>query len=287
MRPLRRFPGVGRILAVLLLALSVLISLFPLWMALKTSLTPGRALFGHASELLPYQPTLLNFQRVLGLVPQAGAIDFARALRNSIVFTVIVVTSQTFFSALAAYAFARLRFPGRTLLFNLVVCGSMIPTIVLFIPNFVLIKSLGWLDTMQGMVAPFLFMTPFSVFFLRQFFMSSPRDVEEAARIAGASWFTVFWRIVLPMHRAAIATLAVLTALNMWNEFFWPFLVGNAPAVRVIAVAINAFREQQANGVVDWSGLMACAALSVAPVLLLLCLFGRRIVGALQASAFR
>ncbi len=152
----------------LLLALSVVISLFPLWIAVKTSLMPSRALFSHAAELFPYHPTLYNFRRVLGLAPEAGSIDFATILRNSLVFTVIIVTTQTFFSALAAYAFARLRFPGRDPLFNLIICGSMIPTIVLFILNFVLIKNLGWLDTMEGMVAPFLFMTPFSVFFLRQ-----------------------------------------------------------------------------------------------------------------------
>ncbi len=276
----------ARAIPVSLLALSIFISLFPLWIALKTSLMPSRELFSQAAQLLPDHPTLNNFSRVLGLVPQQGSIDFARALRNSVIFTGIVVTGQTFFSALAAYALARLRFPGQRLIFNLIVCGSMIPTIVLFIPNFVLIKDLGWLDTMQGMVAPFVFMTPFSVFFLRQFFMTTPREIEEAARIAGASWFTVFVRIVLPMHRGAVATLAILTALNMWNEFFWPFLVGNAPSVRVIAVAINVFREQ-ANGVVDWSGLMACVALSVAPVLLLLCLFGKQIIAALQASALR
>ncbi|MBE7209420.1 MAG: carbohydrate ABC transporter permease [Gluconacetobacter diazotrophicus] len=280
-------PSASRIAGAVLLALLVAVSLLPLWMAAKTALTPNSLLYAHAAELLPREPTLDNVRRVLGLSSQSGSVDFATALRNSLLFTAIVVVAQTFFSALAAYGFARLKFPGRTLLFNLVVAGSMVPTIVLFIPNFVLIKSLGWLNTMPGMVAPFFFMTPFSVFFLRQFFLNTPREVEEAARLAGAGPMTIFLRVVLPMHKGALATLAILTALGMWNEFFWPFLVGTDPSVRVIAVAINVFREQHAGGLVDWTGLLSCAVLSAAPVVLALVLFGRRIVDALQSSAVR
>jgi multiple sugar transport system permease protein len=190
-------------------------------------------------------------------------------------------------SALAAYAFARLRFRGRRLIFFLFLSATMIPGVVLFIPNFILIKDLGWLNTYQGMAAPFALMTPFAVFFLRQMFLSTPRELEECARIDGASYFSIFFRIVLPFHRSALATLTIITSLSAWNEFFWPFLVGRSESVRVMAVAINAFRQQQAGGTPDWSGLMACTVLGLVPIAVLLVLFGRKVVESFQYAGPR
>jgi ABC-type glycerol-3-phosphate transport system permease component len=181
-----------------------------------------------ASSFLPQDPTLFNLQRVLGLVNPSdprlallsyGKIDFFRALTNSVIFTILAVAPQIAFSALAAYAFARLRFAGSQLIFSLFLCATMIPAVVLFIPNFILIKDLGWLNTFQGMAAPYALMTPFAVFFLRQMFLSTPRELEECALVDGASYPTIFFRIVLPLHRPALATLTIITALSAWNEF--------------------------------------------------------------------
>lgn len=267
-----------------------------MWIAAKTALSDSRTLFTGASSLLPQDPTLFNFQRVIGLVNPAdprleqtsfGKIDFYRALMNSVIFTLLAVIPQIACSAMAAYAFARLRFPGRRLIFFLFLCATMIPAVVLFIPNFILIKDLGWLNTFQGMAAPYALMTPFAVFFLRQMFLSTPRELEESARIDGANYFSIFFRVVLPLHRSALATLTILSVLNAWNEFFWPFLVGRAENVRVMAVAINAFRSQQAGGVPDWSGLMACTVLGIIPVAILLVLFGRKVVEAFQYTGYR
>jgi multiple sugar transport system permease protein len=279
----------GRLLAWVMLGLFVLISLIPIWVALKTALIPPAKLFAGARDLVPQDPTFANFLRVLGLSstpPRAGqaTINFALALRNSAIFTLIVVSGQLFFSAMAAYAFARLRFWGRDVLFYAFLAATMIPSIVLFIPNFVLIKDLGWLDTFQGMVAPYVLMTPFAVFFLRQFFLTTPKELEEAAKLDGASTFTIFWRIVLPVHRGAIATLAILLGINAWNEFFWPFLVGRAEDVRVMAVALGTFMSQQQSSMPDWTGLMACTILSILPMAVVLVLFGRRVVESLQFS---
>jgi multiple sugar transport system permease protein len=272
-----------------MLAVFVLFSLFPIWMALKTALLPIGELFRTSQDVLPATATLGNFARVLGLAEDAGqrTLNFALALRNSAIFTLIVVSGQLFFSALAAYAFARLRFVGRDLLFYLFLSATMVPAIVLFIPNFVLMRQLGWLDTFQGLVAPYVLMTPFAVFFLRQFFLSTPAELEEAARIDGAGPFTIFWRIVLPVHRGAIATLAMLLSINAWNDFFWPFLVGRDESVRVMAVAISAFQSQQQSGAPDWTGLMACTVLSIVPVAVLLVVFGRQVVESLQFSGMK
>jgi multiple sugar transport system permease protein len=162
----------------------------------------------------------------------------------------------------------------------------MIPGIVLFIPNFILIKDLGWLNTFQGMIAPFVLSTPFAIFFLRQFFISVPVELEEAAKLDGASPAFIFWRIVLPLARGPIATLGILTSINMWNEFLWPYLInsGADENLRVLTVALQQFKSNQPSGPPDWTGLMAATFISVVPVFMLLVFFGRQVVESLQFS---
>ena len=287
---------VGRWLGYAVLVVFAIISLGPLWIAFKTALTAPNALFSSGGSLLPNDTTLFNFQRVLGLIDpsdprlqQTGLakITFFRALFNSVIFTAMAVIPQIFFSATAAYAFARLRFPGRDLLFFLFIAATMIPAAVLFIPNFILIHDLGWLNTFQGMAAPYALMTPFAVFFLRQMYIATPKDVEEAARVDGASYFTIFFQMILPIHGSSLATLGILTTVSTWNEFFWPFLIGREDSVRVIAVAINAFRTQQQAGVPDWTGLMACTVLGAIPMVALLVFFGRKVVESFQFSGMK
>jgi len=285
--------GIARWAAWASLAAMLAITLLPLWVVLKTALMPGATLYEHAADLLPQSPTLANFQRVLGLLsPEEGIalggsgadIDFGRALGNSLLFTAIVVVLQTLCAAMAAYAFARLRFPGRGTLFALFVASMMVPGVVTLIPNFVLLKQLGWLNTMAGMVAPFCLMQGFSVFFLRQFFLSIPRDLEEAALLDGASHLHIFFRIVLPLSPTPIATIAMLTGINMWNEFFWPYLVGRDDSLQVLPVALQVFKTQTPQGQPDWTGLMAAATVAVLPTVLLLLALGRRVVESVQFS---
>lgn len=283
----------GRVLAWGVLILMLGVTLMPLWMMLKTALMHPSELFTQSTQMLPGDPTVLNFKRVLGLlgtdeslaVGGSGAeINFARALGNSVLFTGIIVVLQIGCAAMAAYAFARLRFPGRKLLFALFVGSMMVPSVVTFIPNFIFIRDLGWLNTMAGMVAPFCLMQGFSVFFLRQFFLSVPRDLEEAALLDGASHLYIFARVVLPLSITPIATIAMLTGINMWNEFFWPYLVAKDGAQQVLPVALQTFKSQTPQGQPDWTGLMAATAISVLPTIALLVVFGRRIVESVQFS---
>lgn len=291
----RAFPW-GKVLAWIVLLLLILITLLPIWIVIKTAFSSQRSLFGAAESLLPADPTLFNFRRALGLVSldemvAAGGsgqtLNFPLYLRNSVIFTGIVVVCQIFFSSMAAYAFARLKFPGRDVIFFLFLAALMVPGIVLFIPNFVLVRQLGWLNTFQGMVAPYLLMTPFAVFFLRQFFLSLPKELEEAARLDGAGPFGIFWRIILPISQTPLATLAILTSINMWNDYFWPFLVGRDENVRVLTVALGIFRSQTPQGVPDWTGLTAATLLSIIPIFLLLLFLGRRIVDSLAFSGLK
>ncbi len=285
--------NVGRVLAWAALLGMLAVTLLPLWFAVKTALVPPQQLYDQSATLLPRDPTLLNFRRVLGLlspeqslaVGGSGAeINFLRALANSVIFTGLVVLLQVGCAAMAAYAFARLRFPGRDGLFALFIGTMMVPGVVTFIPNFILIKELGWLDTYAGMVAPFCLMQGFSVFFLRQFFLAIPRDIEEAALLEGASHGYIFARIVLPLSSTALATTAMLTGINIWNEFFWPYLVTKDESHQVLTVALQTFKSQTPQGQPDWTGLMAATVVAVLPVVALLAVFGRRVIEFVQHS---
>ncbi|MFN8527368.1 MAG: carbohydrate ABC transporter permease [Anaerolineae bacterium] len=277
----------------------VFITIFPFYWVLRTALTDPQGIFTHASDILPYNATMFNFQRVLGMIDpstvvgqnasnlSAGTINFWIFLRNSFLFSGAITLGQTVFSSMAAYAFARFKFPLRDQIFFVYLTGLMIPSIVLFIPNYVLIRQLGWISTFQGMIAPTLLMTPFAVFFMRQFFLSLNKDLEEAALLDGSTYLGVFWRVSLPLMRGPLLTLGLLTFIGAWNEYLWPFLVGREENLRVLTVALNIFKSQTPQGSPDWGGLMAGTVVSIVPTILLFIIFGRRVVDSIQFSGFK
>jgi multiple sugar transport system permease protein len=286
----------GRITAWAVMVLLIFITLFPFWWVLRTALSTKQLLFSEPTALLPVGFTLDNFARVLGMMSAEEAvaaggsgqsINFFLFLRNSVIVTILAVAGQIFFSALAAYAFARLRFPGRDPIFFAYITAMMLPGIVTLIPNFILIRNLGWLDTFAGIIAPKFLMTPFAVFFLRQFFLTINREVEEASKIDGANLFTVFLRIILPISVAPLTTLAILSFIAEWNDYFWPFLVGNDENVRVLTVALGIFRSQTPQGAPDWGGLMAGALVAMIPTLALFALTGRKAINSIQFSGIK
>jgi multiple sugar transport system permease protein len=276
--------------------LLIIITLFPFYWMLRTALSTQRALPTDPGSLLPVDFTLGAFKRVLGLSTVAEAqaeggsgasINFWLYLRNSVIFATTVTVFQVFFSAMAAYAFARLRWPGRDLVFFLFLTALMVPPIFTQLPNFILIRDLGLLNTFAGMVLPFAFMTPFAVFFLRQFFLGISREVEEAAMIDGAGHFRIFFRLILPMSAAPVTTLAILTYIQYWTEYFWPLIVGTEDNVRVLTVALGIFRSQTPQGSPDWAGLMAATLVATIPILILFMIFGRKIVNSIQFSGIK
>jgi multiple sugar transport system permease protein len=277
-------------------AVLVLITVAPFWWMIRTALSNNRALGAHTTSLLPAETTLGGFKRVLGLQSQASAIaeggsgamiDFWLYLRNSVIVATTTTLGQVFFSALAAYAFARLRWPGRDKVFALFLAALLVPPIFTTLPNFVLMKDLGLLNTFPGIILPNFFMTPFAIFFLRQFFLGISREVEEAATIDGAGHLRIFFRIVLPMSAAPIATLCLLTYVNSWNDYFWPLLVGQADNVRVLTVGLGVFRSQTPQGGPDWAGLMAATLIAALPILLLFLAFGKRAVNSIGFTGLK
>lgn len=289
-------PSVGRIVAWILIILAVFIILFPFWWVIRTALSTQRELLANPRSLLPVGFTTLNFARVLGFVDTATAvaaggsgqsINFWLYLRNSVIVSTTVVVCQTFFSSLAAYAFARLRFPLRDKIFAAYLAALMVPGIVTTLPNFLLIRDLGWENSFLGIVAPSLLMSPFAVFFLRQFFLGINRELEEAASLDGAGKFGIFWRIILPISTPPLITLAILTYVSTWNAYLWPFLIGKDENVRVLTVALAIFRSQTPQGAPDWAGLMAGTIISMLPTLFLFMLLGRRVVNNIQFTGFK
>ncbi|MEU4215627.1 carbohydrate ABC transporter permease [Actinoplanes sp. NPDC026623] len=295
-RPGRRgFPW-GRTAGWATLVVVMIVTLVPFYWMLRTSLSNTRSLAAGSGELLPVDFTLGAYKRVLGLSTTAEAIseggsgasvNFWLYLRNSVIVATLVTAGQVFFSAMAAYAFARLSWPGRDKVFFLFLSALMIPPIFTTLPNFILIKDLGLLNTYLGIVLPGLLMTPFAIFFLRQFFLNASRELEEAARIDGAGHARIFFRIIVPLNQAPITTLAILTYITAWNDYFWPLLVGRSENVRVLTVALGVFQSQTQRGTPDWAGLMAATLVAALPIMVLFAVLGRRVINSIGFTGIK
>lgn len=293
LRPTRKKPSIGRIVAWVLLVVLLLITLFPFYWMLRTSLSNNLSLSSDPGSPLPVDFTLGAYRRVLGLASteeamaeggSGASIDFWLYLRNSVIVSTLITAGQVVFCSMAAYAFARLRWTGRDLVFGVLLCALMVPVIFTTIPNFITIRDLGLLNTHLGIALPTMLMTPFAIFFLRQFFLGISREVEEAAILDGAGHVRRFTSIALPLSASPIATLAILTYINSWNEYFWPLVVGRAEEVRVLTVALGVFRSQTPQGGPDWAGLMAATLIAALPVIVLFLLLGKRIINSIGYS---
>ena len=279
-------------------ALAIFMTLLPFWWVIRTAFSSQKPMMANPVSMMPVEFTTINFARVMGMVShedmiKAGGsgqtINFLLYLRNSIIATTLIVVGQTFFSTLAAYAFARLKFPFREQIFFLYLSALMIPGVVTLIPNYLLVhKDLGWSNTYMGIIAPYFLMSPFAVFFMRQFFLGINHEIEEAAALDGAGIFTTFWRIIVPISGPPISTLAILTFVGQWNNYLWPFLVaGKEENVRLLTVALAIFKSQTPQGAPDWTGLMAATLLSIVPTVLLFLFLGRKVVNSIQFTGFK
>jgi multiple sugar transport system permease protein len=204
-------------------------------------------------------PVPENFAAAMTVIP------FGRFLLNSVIFSVAVVAGQVLTSATAAYAFARLRFPGRDRLFLGYLSALMAPAILLVIPRFLIIDALGWVDRYHGLISTEL-VSVTGIFLLRQFFRTIPRDLEDAARLEGAGEWTIFWRVIVPPSRPALATLAVLAFADQWRSFVWPLVATRSSGMQPLEVGIA---NLQGTYDVSWSYQMATAVAAVIPLMVL------------------
>lgn len=294
--PRKKRLTVGRIIGWAFMLIILFITLFPFYWILRTALSSNSMLATNPDSLLPVGTNLGGFGRVFGkqdvatAVAQGGSgasMNFWRYLVNSVVVATMITVVQTLSCAMAAYAFARLKWRGRDTIFAIFLGAMMIPSIFTLLPNFVLMKHLHLIDTLLGIMLPTLLISPFAVFFLRQFFMNISREVEEAALIDGASKARVFWQLVLPMSSAPIATLALLTYITAWNEYFWSLMISYTDKSRVLTVALGVFRAQSPQSGTDWSGLMSATLLSALPMLILFACFAKRIVNSIGFNGIK
>jgi multiple sugar transport system permease protein len=247
------------IVAYTLLAVLSILTLIPIvWMILTAFKSPNEAL-ANPPTWFPRAWHPENFKAAWNFAP------FGRYLVNTFFVAGSVMVLETLTSALAAYAFARLRFPGRDALFLLYLGSLMIPRQVTLIPLFIIVKDLHWVDTYQGLIIPQAF-SAFGTFLLRQYFLTIPHELEDAARIDGSSRFGCFWRIILPLSGPALATLAVFIFLFQYNNLLWPLIISNTEHTRTIAIGLRDFQGQYGT---DWNLLMAAATFATIPVVIL------------------
>jgi multiple sugar transport system permease protein len=200
---------------------------------------------------------------------------------TSLVFSLAVVTGQVITSATAAYAFARLRFPGRDRVFRAYLATLAVPAIALVLPRFLLIDALGWVDSYAGLISTEL-VSVAGIFLLRQFFLAVPRELEDAARLEGAGEWTVFWRVVLPQSSQALATLAVLSFAEQWRSFLWPLVATRSSGMQVMEVGIANLRGLYQ---VSWVQQMQLAAVALAPLVIVYVVARRHFIRGIEMTA--
>jgi multiple sugar transport system permease protein len=254
-RPRRR---TGKVLTYAVLVAGGLTMLLPfLWMV-STSLMDEFEVFSWPPRLLPAVPHWSNYPQALTALP------FGRFFLNSALMSAGIVSGQLLICSLAGYAFARLRFPGRDRLFLLFLAHLMVPVIVLLIPRFLIVSLAGGVDTYWGLIVPEL-VSVYGIFLMRQFFLTLPGDLEDAARIDGASEFQIWWRIILPLSKPALATLGVFAFVSTWQSFLWPLIVTRSLAMRPVEVGIASFHGAFES---NWPFQMAAAVTAVLPLVL-------------------
>lgn len=271
---MKRFLDTGAALGLLLLGGTMLVPF--LWM-LSTSLMTELEVYHFPPTFVPDTPRWANYREAMGMQP------FARFFLNSAVVSLSAVGGQLLFCSMAAYAFSRLRFRGRDRLFGAYLATMMIPAIVTIVPAFLLIATLGWMNTYRALVAPSL-SSVWGIFLLRQFFSTIPRDLEDAARVDGASDLTIFFRIILPLSKPALATLAIFAFMGSWKDFLWPLIVTNRTDMRTVEIGIAGFNTLYST---DWPHQMAAAVLVMLPVVLVFVLAQKHFVRGITMTGLK
>jgi len=210
-----------------------------------------------------------------------GEVD--RYLANSFIYAVIITSVQLFFNVLAAYGFARMEFRGRELLFTLLLCTMMIPPAVLLIPNFLVIRELGLVDTVSGVLLPSL-AGAFGIFLLRQAFLNIPTELEHAARIDGCGSWGILINVILPLSKPALITLGLFTFMGAWNMFEWPLVVLSNQDYYPLTVGLSLFRSETGA---DWPRIFAASVMGAAPLIFLFLLAQRYLVGGISLSGMK
>ncbi len=260
------------------LVLAALVMAFPFVFSFMTAFKSPKDFASHSPFSLPTSWTFESFASVLG-----GRIDFASSIVTTLLVVVVLVVTQVTSSVLAAYAFARLSFPGRDFIFWLFLSTMMIPATVLVIPLYMMMAQMGYKNTFWGIVIPFMFAAPYAVFLLRENFRGIPQEIIDAARIDGASQIKILTRVVVPMSTPILATLTLITVVSQWNSFMWPRIIASQNP-KVITVA-TASLQSQYNA--NWTFVMAATTIALVPLIVLFVAFQKQIVSSIALTGLK
>lgn len=247
-----------------------------IWMISTSLKTPAEAL-SVAVNFIPKTWHWQNYAQAFDTVP------FARFYLNTIIVTIGRVAGQLILSSMAGYAFARLRFPGRDILFLAVLAVLMVPTQVTLIPNYILFKQLGWLDSYQGLIIPGVF-SAFGTFLLRQFFATLPKELEDAATIDGCNPLQTYWHIALPLARTTLVAYGLLVTLWAWNDFLFPLIITNSTDMQMLSVGIAYFQGQNTT---NFAVMMAAATMATMPMLVVFLFAQRSLIEGITMSGLK
>ena len=275
-----------KLITYLVLGFVGLFMLLPfLWM-LSTSVKPAGDVFvafdNPLRALIPREVHAENYGKVYGATHNMGG-GFARWYLNSILVAVVVTLGQVTTSACAAYAFARLQFPGRDKLFLGYLGTMMVPGAVTMIPNFILMRQLGAVDSYFALMVPPMF-SAYGTFLLRQFFMNIPRDLEEAATIDGCGLFRIFTTIILPLSKPALATLTIFTFMGNWQSFYWPLIVLTQDSMKTLPLGLLSFMGLYNT---QWTLLMAGSMMMILPMIIVFVLGQKWFISGIQLGALK
>ncbi len=273
-----RFSFVSMARAVVMILIVALMVLPFIWM-LSTSLKEQQYILKTPPKLIPNPMTFISYSQL------AERIDLTRTFFNSIMVAVLGTAGQIIVAAMAAYAFSRLEWRGRNTVFLLYLATMMVPTVVLVVPQFILVRQLGWMNTYTALIVPGLF-SAFGTFLLRQSLLTIPKDFEEAAFVDGANHFTIFWRIIMPLSGPAIATLAVFSFMGYWNNYLYPLFVARQAQVMTLPIAL-ATLQAGPRALTEWNMVMAGSVITVLPILVAYLLAQRWFVRGVISSGIK
>jgi len=266
-----------KIVFFIILGIAALVYIGPFLFSLSISFNADKNVFEWPIKLFPETLTLDNYKNVWNELP------FGKWLFNSVLVTTIQTVTNVFFSALAGFAFARLEFKGRKLIFGLLLSSLMIPGIILLVPKFIILNEFKLINSYGGLIIPGLVGVT-NIFLMKQFFETIPKDLEQAALIDGCSYFRIFWQVFLPISKPALAAVAIYTFQGSWNEFLWPVIVTYTEDMYTLPLGMASLRTELLT---DWPLLMAGTILISLPTLMIFIIFQRYFVQGVASSGLK
>jgi len=267
----------SKIVSYIVLTLGLVIVMYPFIWMIFAAFKPEADLYVYPPKLLPSTFVFDNFGKVFRLVP------FGRYYLNSAIVTAIGTIGQVGIAMLAAYALARLDFPGKNVFYVIILSTMLMPFVVTMIPTFIIVGKLKLLDKLSGVILPTLF-SGFSIIFLRQFFMGIPKDLEDSAKIDGCGYFQILFHVVLPNAKEGIATITLFSFLAWWREYLWPLIVINSPKIRTLPIGLKYLISDGGN---EYNLLMAASLMAIVPVVVLYLFLQKQIVQSVTLTGIK